>query len=57
MVATLSASGAVVFTGDELIRRGFRTLGEVLAFEAGFVRERAAGASATASTAYTTASR
>lgn len=43
VVPALSASTVVVFTGDELIRRGFRTLGEVLAFEAGFVRERAAG--------------
>ena len=43
LLAGLGVGNTVVFTGDELLRRGFRTLGEVLAFEAGFVRERAAG--------------
>ena len=36
-------ANTVVFTGDELLRRGYRTVGEALAFEAGFVRERVAG--------------
>ncbi len=42
-LAELAAANTVVFTGDELLRRGYRTVGEALAFEAGFVRERVAG--------------
>ena len=40
VLADLAARDTVVWTGDELLRRGFRTLGDALSFEAGFVRSR-----------------
>lgn len=43
VLAELAADDVVVISGAELLARGYRTLGEALAFEAGFVRARAAG--------------
>ncbi len=40
LVVDVSAKDTVVVTGDELLRRGFRTLGDALVFELGVVRER-----------------
>ncbi len=39
-VADLSAPDTTVFTGDELVRRGYRTLGDALAYELGVLRSR-----------------